>query len=1098
MKKLLKTRLAAGALALVMAWSLLPAAGAEDQPADPPSEPPAPVSIGFDPDLSKNPDPELIDTVVLSPEEAEEIKAVVDPSDAVYEAIKWTVSDPQVVELTAAGDKKETASLRGLKPGSAEVTATAGEASGKFKVQVSGLTLEPKREMLVGRDETLTLGVFGTARKQDIRWESSNISVAEVQQGRVTAFNPGVTVITASAGTYRVRCEVTVREDTAADLNTSMEVGQVLSFGPLVSQLEESFSQDPLIHLEYLTGVSVSTRQGLLCYGYSTPDMPGQGVGGSEKFYVNPGSGQKRLSDITFVPAADFGGEAVISYTGYGGGQSRNGRIRIQVENSGDVAYHTANTRPVPFGAEDFVGVCKNKTGKTLRSVRFRLPPASQGTLYYQYSTTGQYSQRVTDTEDYRVAGGSTLLENVSFLPAKGFTGTVRIPYTGTTDAGSSYSGQVTIQVTAEDRPGDPGAISLTCPAGGSVRLDGDDFQKASLDAVNSSLDYIYLTQPSTGDGKFYVNYTSKDRYDAVASETQRYSHSRINDLSFVAAEGASGTVTVPYTGYSVSGEQFRGELLIRISGGSGSLHYSAAAGQRVAFSSRDFNEVCQSANGRSLRSVKFTLPASWEGTLYLNYRSSTSRGTELSSNSWYDASRLSDVSFVPAAGFSGTVTIPFTGEDDRGERFSGQVVIDVDSQGLGDQIAYTVRSGQAVSFRSDDFDRACRRLTGDGLDSVRFTPPSSRSGKLYERYDRDRDNGTTVSSGRSYYRSQSPWIDDVTFTADRDVSGLVEIPYTGRSTGGRSFDGTVLISVSSGTAQPVRYYGSSLPLKLDAASFRSACASQLPGDLNYITFPTLPASLYGQLKVDYVRPNTGTPALPDTRYYVNQPPLIDNLTFLPRAGFQGRVTLSFRAVDVRGNQTEGTLELNLSNQNILPHFTDLKGYEWATPSIEYLYQGGVVNGYSATTFGPAGNTSRGAFTLMICRLFHFPPQVGSGFRDVPAGSPYEAAVVTARQLGIVNGDNGFFHPEDPVTRQQAVVMLARAMEAAGWPVQSSSVSALSSYADGDQVSGYARSAMASMIRMGVVQGDQQGNLRPNQPITRAQMAVILHRVLTY
>ena len=109
-----------------------------------------------------------------------------------------------------------------------------------------------------------------------------------------------------------------------------------------------------------------------------------------------------------------------------------------------------------------------------------------------------------------------------------------------------------------------------------------------------------------------------------------------------------------------------------------------------------------------------------------------------------------------------------------------------------------------------------------------------------------------------------------MTFVADPDVSGLVEIPYTGRSTGGRSFDGTVLISVSSGTAQPVRYYGGSLPLQLEAASFRNACASQLPGDLNYITFPTLPASLYGQLKVDYVRPNTGTPALPDTLYYVD------------------------------------------------------------------------------------------------------------------------------------------------------------------------------------------------------------------------------------
>ena len=526
----------AGALALVMAWSLLPTAGAEDQPADPLSEPPAPASIGFEPDLSKNPDPDLIDTVVLPPEgEAEEIKAVVAPSDAVYEVIKWTVSDPQ-----------------------------------------------------------------------------------------------------------------------AADLNVSMEVGQVLSFGPLVSQLEESFSQDPLIHLEYLTGVSVSTRQGLLCYGYSTPDMPGRGVGGSERFYVNLGSGQKRLSDITFVPAADFGGDALISYTGSGSDQTRKGRIRIHVENSGAVAYHTANTRPVPFAAEDFVNVCKSKTGKTLRSVRFRLPPASQGTLYYQYSTTGQYSQRVTDTEDYRVAGGSTLLENVSFLPAKGFTGTVRIPYTGYSVSGGAVPGRA-----------------------------ADPHQRR-------------LRQPPL----FH----------------------RLSDVSFVQRRASPAPSPSPSPG--------------RMTGGSGS-------------------------------------PARWSST--------------------WTARAWGTRSPTPSAAASCTSA-----------------------------------------------------TTGIGTAG----PPSAPG------------EATTAAS--------PPWIDDVTFVADPDVSGLVEIPYTGRSTGGRSFDGTVLISVSSGTAQPVRYYGGSLPLQLEAASFRNACASQLPGDLNYITFPTLPASLYGQLKVDYVRPNTGTPALPDTLYYVD------------------------------------------------------------------------------------------------------------------------------------------------------------------------------------------------------------------------------------
>ena len=133
----------------------------------------------------------------------------------------------------------------------------------------------------------------------------------------------------------------------------------------------------------------------------------------------------------------------------------------------------------------------------------------------------------------------------------------------------------------------------------------------------------------------------------------------------------------------------------------------------------------------------------------------------------------------------------------------------------------------------------------------------------------------------------------------------------------------------------------------------------------------------------------------------------------------------------------------------------------------------------------------------MICRAFRFPTSGSSGFPDVPANSVYAGAVATARNLGIVQGNNGLFQPDRPITRQSAMTMICRALEAAGQSVPAASESLLSSYGDGWEVSPFARSSVAALIQLGAVRGTSAMRLNPTAPISRAEMAVILHRVLT-
>lgn len=132
----------------------------------------------------------------------------------------------------------------------------------------------------------------------------------------------------------------------------------------------------------------------------------------------------------------------------------------------------------------------------------------------------------------------------------------------------------------------------------------------------------------------------------------------------------------------------------------------------------------------------------------------------------------------------------------------------------------------------------------------------------------------------------------------------------------------------------------------------------------------------------------------------------------------------------------------------------------------------------------------------MLCRAFRFNTGSTVSFPDVNPNSYYAQAVATAKDLGITTGDNGYFKPEQPLTRQDAMVMVRRAMQAAGWNLSASNHSYLSGFADGAYISLYARDAVALMVQMGIVNGSA-GLLNPHEQISRAEMAVILHRVLT-
>ena len=170
----------------------------------------------------------------------------------------------------------------------------------------------------------------------------------------------------------------------------------------------------------------------------------------------------------------------------------------------------------------------------------------------------------------------------------------------------------------------------------------------------------------------------------------------------------------------------------------------------------------------------------------------------------------------------------------------------------------------------------------------------------------------------------------------------------------------------------------------------------------------------------------------------------------------------------------------------------------WAVPAVDFLRTYQVVSGVTATQYAPSANMRRGDFILMLSRAYGFPSAGNGSFSDVPQDSYYAAAIASARMMGIAEGDaSGLFHPNNPISRQDAAVMLYRCMKQNGQNLNGTE-SSLFGFADSGSIASYAVEAMAALVRFGVFQGDDHGLLRPTAYLTRAEMATILYKAVTY
>lgn len=123
----------------------------------------------------------------------------------------------------------------------------------------------------------------------------------------------------------------------------------------------------------------------------------------------------------------------------------------------------------------------------------------------------------------------------------------------------------------------------------------------------------------------------------------------------------------------------------------------------------------------------------------------------------------------------------------------------------------------------------------------------------------------------------------------------------------------------------------------------------------------------------------------------------------------------------------------------------------------------GVLTGDSDGKFHPERTVTRAEAAAMLIRTLGVTQADGtdSGYADVPASAWYASVVQTARECGIVSPDTRF-RPEALVTREEFVVMAARAMAYAGLLDMDKAAPSALELEDADVISSWAKSAYES------------------------------------
>ena len=275
------------------------------------------------------------------------------------------------------------------------------------------------------------------------------------------------------------------------------------------------------------------------------------------------------LDDLSFVADRTFSGSITLSFTLYGGknskcDQSTTGTLAITTGTSagtsryvGNIRYNTTPNTALQINANDIARLFRKYTsGEALQYLTLTSVPAT-GSLYYNYYNTSKYgSAQMPLTAStagnvvfsYSPASASEYdLSELTYIPS-GSNYCTSLGFTGYSSNGTTVSATILISVTASP----VSEVYSVTTKGTSVNFPANSVYSAVASATGFGFSSIQLLElPASTAGVLYVG-------SYAADTTSVYSYGNGTDsmgqLRFIPNSKFTGSVSIPYVALSSSG----------------------------------------------------------------------------------------------------------------------------------------------------------------------------------------------------------------------------------------------------------------------------------------------------------------------------------------------------------------------------------------------------------------------------------------------------------------------------------------------------------------------------------------------------------------
>ncbi len=170
--------------------------------------------------------------------------------------------------------------------------------------------------------------------------------------------------------------------------------------------------------------------------------------------------------------------------------------------------------------------------------------------------------------------------------------------------------------------------------------------------------------------------------------------------------------------------------------------------------------------------------------------------------------------------------------------------------------------------------------------------------------------------------------------------------------------------------------------------------------------------------------------------------------------------------------------------------FNDVEKDHWAYEATKYLFQNGIISGTQNGDYEPLRSIKREEFAKILALAFNLKSSgEGMEFSDVSDADWYYEFVKIAASNGIINGiGDEKFGSGMELSRQDIAVMLARVLNLSDPSDEL--------FGDDDEIADYAKDAVYTLKKSGILSGTGNGNFEPTRAVTRAECAKIVYLLI--